>query len=143
MTGMRDLRIEAARSALSRGDLETVRRFGSTLVTDNPSDAEGHFLLGVAEASSGGTRSGIKHLVRAVAIDPQGEYRAQLARLFIMVRRDGDAAATLRDAEQALPRDALSRDTMGCVYARLGNHEAALTHFDEAVTLAPGNTEYR
>ena len=41
-------------------------------------------------------------------LDPQGEYRAQLAKLFTLVRRDGDAAATLRDAEQALPTDALS-----------------------------------
>jgi hypothetical protein len=76
-------------------------------------------------------------------LDPQGEYRAQLAKLFTLVRRDGDAAATLRDAEQALPTDALSRDTMGCVYARLGDHAAALPHFAEAVGLEPRNTEYR
>jgi hypothetical protein len=76
-------------------------------------------------------------------LDPQGEYRAQLAKLFTLVRRDGDAAATLRDAEQALPSDALSRDTMGCVYARLGDHTAALPHFAEAVGLEPRNTEYR
>ncbi|MFA7595200.1 MAG: sulfotransferase [Novosphingobium sp.] len=143
MTGMRALRVEAARGALSRGDLEAAHRFGSALVTDNPADAEGHFFLGVAQAGVGRIRSGIEHLARATAIDPQGEYRAQLAKLFIMVRRDGDAAATLRDAEQALPADAFSRDTMGCVYARLGDHGAALVHFNEAVLLAPGNTEYR
>jgi hypothetical protein len=88
-------------------------------------------------------QSGIQHLDRAVSLDPQGEYRAQLAKLFTLVRRDGDAAATLRDAEQAPPADALSRDTMGCVYARLGDHAAALTHFDEAVRLQPRNIDFR
>ncbi len=91
----------------------------------------------------GRVHAGIEQLVRAVSLDPQGEYRAHLARLYSVVRRDGDAAATLRDAESALPADALSRDTMGCVYARLGNHAAAMDHFAEAVRLQPGNTEYR
>ncbi len=132
-----------ARRALLLGDLDSTQRFAATMVADNPRDAEGHFLLGVAESSAGRVQAGIQHLGRAVALDPQGEYRAQLAKLFTLVRRDGDAAATLRDAEQTPPVDALSRDTMGCVYARLGDHAAALAHFSEAVRLEPGHTEYR
>lgn len=134
---------EAARSALSRGDLQSTHRFAMTMVADDPRDAEGHFLLGIAESSAGRIRAGIAHIDRAVALDPQGEYRAQLAKLFTLVRRDGDAADMLRQAETALPADALSRDTMGCVYARLGDHAAALPHFTEAVRLEPGNTSYR
>ncbi|BAV65613.1 tetratricopeptide repeat-containing sulfotransferase family protein [Sphingobium cloacae] len=114
-----------------------------TMLAEYPTTAEDHFLLGVAESDAGRIREGIRHLSRAVALDPQGEYRAQLAKLFIMVRQDGDAAATLRDAEQAPPADALGRDTMGCVYARLGDHAAALVHFDEAVRLEPRNAAYR
>lgn len=135
--------INAARSALGRGDLGATHQFAATLLAENPRDAEGYFLLGVAESSAGRIQAAIRHLSQAVAIDPQGEYRAQLAKLFSLVRRDGDAATTLRDAEQALPADALSRDTMGCVYARLGDHAAALVHFTYAVRLQPGNTEYR
>lgn len=110
---------------------------------ENPHDAEGHFLLGMAESSAGHFQSAIRHVAQAVAMDPRGEYRAQLAKLFTLVRREGDAAATLREAELAPPADALSRDTMGCVYARLGDHAVALVHFEEAVRLAPQNTEYR
>ena len=59
-----------------------------------------------------------------------------------MLRQDGAAAATLAAAEQALPEDALGRDTMGCVYARLGEHAASVPHFREAVRLAPGNVSF-
>jgi Flp pilus assembly protein TadD len=143
MTAARSGQVFAARSALGRGDLDSTHRFAATLVADNPKDAEGHFLLGIAASSAGRVQAGIQHVGQAVALDPQGEYRAQLAKLFTLVRRDGEAATTLRDAERALPSDALSRDTMGCVYARLGDHAAALPHFVEAVRLEPRNTEYR
>jgi Flp pilus assembly protein TadD len=143
MTELRTGRINAARSALARGDLQTTYQLATTLVSADPKDAEGHFLLGIAEASAGRIQAGIEHIDRAVMLDPQGEYRAQLAKLYTLVRRDGDAAAMLRDAEQALPADALSRDTMGCVYARLGDHAAALPHFAEAVRLDPRNIEFR
>lgn len=140
---MRSAQIGAARQALLRGDIKTTHQLAASALAENPGNAEAHFLLGIAESGTGRITAGIVHLSQAVAIDPQGEYRAQLARLYTLVRRDGDAAATLRDAEQAPPADALGRDTMGCVYARLGNHAAALTHFAEAVRLEPANPEYR
>lgn len=143
MTAPRSGQISAARSALYRGDINSTHQFASTMVAANPADPEGHFLLGIAESSTGRVKVGIGHIGRAVELDPQGEYRAQLAKLYTLVRQDGDAAATLQDAETALPGDALSRDTMGCVYARLGDHAAALPHFAEAVRLEPRNTEYR
>src|SRR5690606_22476148 len=125
----RNGQVSAARSALSRGDLGTTRSVAAALVAANANDAEAHFLLGIAASGTGQMQTGIEHLGRAVSLAPCGEYQAQLARLFTLVRRDGDAAATLRNAEQTPPADALSRDTMGCVYARLGDHAAALPHF--------------
>ncbi len=115
----------------------------AALVAANANDAEAHFLLGIAASGTGQVQAGIEHLGRAVSLAPCGEYQAQLARLFTLVRRDGDAAATLRNAEQTLPADGLSRDTMGCVYARLGDHAAALPHFEAAVRLEPANTQFR
>jgi len=143
MTALRTRQVHAARGALMRGDLASAHRAGAALVAANQNDAEGHFLLGIVASSTGQVHAGLSHVEEAVRLDPQGEYRAQLAKLFTLVRRDGDAAAVLREAEQALPADALSRDTMGCVYARLGDHASALGHFAAAVELAPNNTEFR
>jgi hypothetical protein len=133
----------AARNALSRGDLGTTKAVATAMVAANANDAEGHFLLGIVASGAGQVQAGIEHVGRAISIEPRGEYQAQLARLFTLVRRDGDAAAVLRNAEQAPPADALSRDTMGCVYARLGDHAAALPHFEAAVRLEPTNTQFR
>lgn len=133
----------AARTALEQGDLAAIHRLASLRLSDASGKAEGHFLAGIAEAEAGRVRDGIAQIEQAVAIAPYGEYRAQLARLYTLVRRDGDAAAVLRAAETAPPVDALGRDTMGCVYARLGDHEAALPHFTAAVDLAPGNNQFR
>jgi len=143
MMATRAGQVSAARDSLFRGDLNATHRLAAALVAADPGDAEGHFLLGVAETGAGRVQAGIQHVGRAVMLDPKGEYRAQLAKLFVLIRRDGDAAAMLRDAEQTLPTDALSRDTMGCVYARLGDHAAALSHFTEAVRLEPRNREFR
>ncbi|MDF8331747.1 tetratricopeptide repeat-containing sulfotransferase family protein [Novosphingobium cyanobacteriorum] len=97
----------------------------------------------MAEAEQGRVGSAIDCVRHAVALDPQGAYRAQLARLLVLVRRDGEAAEVLRAAEARLPQDALGRDTMGCVYARLGDHAASLPHFAAAVQMAPGVPAFR
>lgn len=131
------------RAILERGDFAGARRLAAILLSDARSKAEGHFLLGIAEAETGRVQEGIRQTEQAIAIAPHGEYRAHLARLYTLVRRDGDAAATLRAAEAAPPADALGRDTMGCVYARLGDHDAALPHFVAAIDLAPENDQFR
>lgn len=131
----------AARQALRRGDWPLAQRLATGLMGASP--AEGQFVLGVAAASTGRAGEALAHLQQAVAIEARGEYRAQLAKLLSLLRRDGEAAQVLREAEAALPEDALSLDTIGCVYARLGQHEAALPHFAAAVALEPANLEFR
>lgn len=133
----------AGRTALARGDFAAARRLAAVRLAETAGKAEGYFLLGMADAASGRVVDGIWHIEQAVDLTPHGEYCAQLARLYTLVRRDGDAAAMLRAAEAAAPEDALGRDTMGCVYARLGDHHAALPHFVAAVNLAPDNDRFR
>jgi Flp pilus assembly protein TadD len=133
----------AGRAVLERGDFAGARRLAAVRMSEASGKAEAYFLIGIADAEAGRVQDGIRQIEQAVAIAPHGEYRAQLARLYTLVRRDGDAAATLHAAEAAPPANALGRDTMGCVYARLGDHDAALPHFVAAVDLAPENDQFR
>ena len=136
-------RVAAVRRALGRGDLAAAESLAAGVVAAFPEDAEARFLLGMARAEAGRVSAGAADVARAIALSPRGEYRAQLARFQVMLRQDGAAAETLAAAEAALPEDALGRDTMGCVYARLGEHAASVPHFREAVRLAPGNSSFR
>jgi len=136
-------RASAIRAALARGDNEGALAAATRWRTEAPDAAEAHFLAGIGTAALGKIRSAIELIETAVTIDGHGEYHAQLARLYMLVRRDTDAASSLAAAELSRPTDALGRDTMGCVYARLGDHAASLPHFAEAVRRAPANTAFR
>lgn len=133
----------AIRAALGRGEAEAAYKAAARWRLEVPQAAEPHFLAGIGAAMLGKVRDGIELVEAAVERDGRGEYHAQLARLYTLVRRDQDAARSLRAAEASLPADALGRDTMGCVYARLGNHAASLPHFVEAARSDPSNTAFR
>ncbi|WP_076073013.1 tetratricopeptide repeat-containing sulfotransferase family protein [Sphingomonas montana] len=136
-------RAAAIRATLARGDADDAFASATRWRTEAPDAAEAHFLAGVASAMLGKVTAAIGLIETAVERDGRGEYHAQLARLYTLVRRDADAARALAAAEASPPADALGRDTMGCVYARLGDHAAALPHFAEAIRLAPANTAFR
>ncbi len=133
----------AARAALASGDMAAVRHHATALIERAPDDAEGPFLLGLGLAATGRIGAAIQQLQSAIALAPRGEYGAQLARLLLLARRDTEAAVVLTAVEANLPQDALSRDTIGCAYARLADHHAALPHFAAAVQLAPRQIDFR
>lgn len=138
------MRFEAeARAALASGDLAEATRFASALSRESPDDPQGWFLLGMIEAEAGRVARAIPLVEAAVAREPVAEHLAQLARLLILLRRDGEAANAARKAWTLYPKDALSFDTIGCVQARLGDHDASIAAFSAAVAIEPGNIEFR
>lgn len=104
--------------------------------------AEALFLAGVADAENGQVGAGLEALGKAVALRPSAEYAAQLARFSIQARRDGAARRAAEQAEALGPGDALTFDTVGCVYARLGEHPAAVRMFEQAVARDSGNADF-
>jgi len=132
-----------ARAALQRGDLHAAVEAARALTLTSPQQPTGYFLLGVAAAEAGHVAKAIPLIEAAVQRGPQAEHLAQLAKLLILLRRDGAAAEAVRDALALAPRDALTLDTLGCVLARLGDHEGSLAPFGAAVAAAPDNLDYR
>jgi cytochrome c-type biogenesis protein CcmH/NrfG len=133
----------AAASALTRGDPATARLAATQLATQAPGNADGHFLLGMAEAALGRVGIGLDALDRAIAIAPTAERHAQRARLLTLLRREAEARTAADAAVSAGPIDALTLDTIGCVHTRLGDHAAAAAMFAKSVALAPDNPDFR
>jgi tetratricopeptide (TPR) repeat protein len=132
-----------ARSALARGDLQSAVAAAKRLTEMMPQRPEGYFLLGMAAAEAGHVVKAIPLIQAAVDRGAQAEHLAQLARLLVLVRRDNEAAVAARRAIAASPTDPLTFDTIGCVLARLGDHQGSLAPFSAAVAGEPENLGYR
>lgn len=136
--------MNAARDALARGDLPRAMEAARALATGRPDEGEGPFLMGIVAAEAGKVGQAVPLVEEALARDPgNAEYLAQYARLLILLRRDGEAADAARAALAAPGADARTMDTVGCVLARLGDHEGSIVPFGEAVSREPGNLDYR
>ncbi len=133
----------AGRAALAGGDLAQVRKVAAGLLRMPGGEAEAHFLAGIAEAEGGQISAALPLVAKAAELAPSAEYQAQLARLLIQARRDGEARAAATRAEALEPADALTFDTIGCVHTRLGAHADAARLFEQAVRREPGNLEFR
>lgn len=132
-----------ARAALKRGDLAAAAAAAKELALASPDRPAGFFLLGIAAAEAGQIAKAIPLIEAAVERGPEAEHLAQLAKLLILLRRDGEAADAAREAMALGPGDALTFDTIGCVLARLGDHEDSIEPFTAAVAAEPGNLDYR
>lgn len=135
--------LAAARTALERGDLPQATALVSAICQRRPDLSEGWYLLGLARAEAGSVSRALPLVHRAVAQEPTPERLAQYARLLSQGRRDGDAGRIARAALALAPNDARSLDTIGCVLARLGDHEGSVAPFEKAVGLEPDNAGFR
>lgn len=131
------------RRAIARGDLAEAVPATKRLIESAPDRPDGYFFLGMALAGEGQVTQAIALIEAAVARGGYAEHLAQLAKLLVLVRREGEAAVIARRAITAGPEDALTFDTIGCVLARLGDHEGSLEPFAAAVEREPENAEYR
>ncbi|MFS0772018.1 sulfotransferase [Sphingomonas sp. 1P08PE] len=135
--------IKAAEAALDRGDAAHAAALAMALYQRRPDLPDSWYLLGLAEAAAGRVSKGLPLVQRAVASMPTPRRLAQYARLLSLGRRDGEAGRIARAALASGVDDAHSLDTIGCVLARLGDHEGSYGPFKAAVDQAPENAGFR
>lgn len=133
----------AAQVALNQGRFAEAKRFCEQLLARNPNKADAHFLLGMSEDARGAVPDAVRHVEAAVALAPKAEYLAHLGRLLSKMKRDGDAVTAAGRAAGLNPTDALTLDTIGCVYSRVGRHADAIKLFERAVGLQANHAEFR
>lgn len=133
------------RAALAAGDLDRCARRAAAAIASNPSDAEARFLLAMAFVEGGRVAAARDLLAASACLEPHDlEIAAQHARVLLMLREEPAAEAEARRACRLETRSApaVALDTLGCVLSRLGDHEAALPLFEEAVRRAPRVPEF-
>lgn len=136
--------LRSARRALETGDLNRCAQIASSVTQRAPEAAEAHFLFAMALAEGGRIAAALQSAEQALARDADNaEYLAQHARLLTLARREADARRAADAAAAQESNDPMVLDTIGCVYARLSDHEAALPLFESAVAAAPDSASYR
>ncbi|MEZ5566618.1 MAG: PEP-CTERM system TPR-repeat protein PrsT [Gammaproteobacteria bacterium] len=89
---------------LDRGATEDVRKLASQVTRDEPDNAEGWNLLGLADMVSGATRDAIVKFNKAVELRPTGVlYRVNLARAYLIDGDDKAATEALAAARKLNP----------------------------------------
>jgi thioredoxin-like negative regulator of GroEL len=134
---------DEARAALGRGDLPRAAALADLLIRNGGDVAEGLFVSAMVTAETGRVSAALPLVAEAARRAPNAEYAAHHARLLIHARRDAEARAAAVRAEELAPQDALTFDTIGCVWTRLGDHAAAARLFAEAVARDGANLDFR
>ena len=129
----------AARQAVRARNWPQVKSCAREILNRSRDNAEGHFLLGLAEKGVGRTEAAVKSFSRAIRAD-EGRYDAavELAGLYLRASRHGDAADLLRRYENKLENSPLYLDMAGTIYSNAGLPERAWPLYRKANDLQPG-----
>jgi tetratricopeptide (TPR) repeat protein len=108
-----------------------------------PRHADAHFLMGMVAVAARRHTDACAAIERALALDAsRPDYYAQYARCLTLLKRDDEARAAAEKAQAFPSCDALTQDTLGVVWSRLGDHGRAAAAFEGAVAQAPGNADF-
>ncbi|MEO8464249.1 MAG: sulfotransferase [Gammaproteobacteria bacterium] len=133
----------AALQRLNCADLVGARAACLEVLAVAPEHADAHFLLGMVAASARRYGEACTAIERALILDAtRSDYHAQHARCLASLKHDGEARAAAEHAESLAPRDALTLDTLGVVWSRLGDHDRAVAAFRRAVAEMPSNADF-
>ena len=137
--------LQKARAALESGDPAGCGQLAAAVLQKIPDSAEANYLLAVALVETGRLSPALPLIAKAAELAPANcEYQTHFARLLQMARKDAEArAAAMKAVACAQGASPLTLDTIGCVLARLGEHESARPLFEKAVAAEPDNLEFR
>ena len=135
--------IDKARQHYGRGQAREAHSLCLQALRADPRAADAYALLGRIAADQRVFDQAIDLLQRALAIDPrQAPWGADLARSLIGLNREGPALIAAKQALALGPADALTFDTLGVVFSRVGHQAEAAVCFRAAHQLTPTHPGY-
>ncbi len=129
----------AARQAARAKNWLQVKSCAREILNRSRDNAEGHFLLGLAEKGASRVDPAVKSFERAIrADDARYDAAIELAGLRLRSSRHGDACDLLQRYESRLENSPLYLDMAGMIYTNAGLPEKAWPLFRKANDLQPG-----
>lgn len=137
--------IAEARRALGERRYAVAAAACAEAITSWPDCAEAHFIRGLALWSLNQAALALDAIETAVALAPdKADYHAQHARLLMALGNATEVREIVaRAVDTAGSADCWTLDTIGCLFAHLGEHEKAVPFFERALTEAPDALEIR
>ncbi len=130
--------LAAAQAGVQRGDWQAAERAAQTLLSRNPADPSGQFLVGLARKLQNRTQDACRAFERAIAADARRYDAAiELANVYQISGRYPDAIGLLDAYAPALSNSPYYLCMAGLVYRRLGLHLKSHGLFEQAHVLQP------
>jgi tetratricopeptide (TPR) repeat protein len=130
---------QQARQAVRAKNWPHVKAYAKDILGRSRDNAEGHFLLGLANAGAKQVDQASKSFSRAIRAD-EGRYDAavELAGIYLRSSRHGEAAELLQRYEPLLQNSPLYLDMAATIYTKAGLPERAWPLYRKANDLQPG-----
>jgi tetratricopeptide (TPR) repeat protein len=131
------IRLDYAEAALAAKDFPRARTLAQKAVTDQPSDARAHRILGRVLLQAKESDSACEELERAVAIDPDFTNGYALASAYLVNRQKEKAAAIFMEMQQSLGDNPALHMQFGLAYGNAGFPEDAEQEFQKTIAEDP------
>lgn len=127
-----------------RGEWQEALALATQLLPFAPEHAGVYSIAGITCVELGQLPQGVDYLRRATELDPsRADFATMLARALLASHLPGEARLEANRAMSLDPRDPLTLDALGMIYAQTHAHESAVTAFRQAVSLAPTSVACR
>jgi tetratricopeptide (TPR) repeat protein/SAM-dependent methyltransferase len=114
------------------------------IVARTPTNAEGHFLLGMCRYQRGSARDALEHMRRAVNLAPTAvQYAVNFGFVLSEAGELEEAERVLRGTLMRAPRDPAALNALGITLQQAGKLEEALAVYERGIAIAPRNDELR
>ena len=133
-----------ARACLTRQDFSGTEKLCRQIINVDSKHADAHFMLAVIALETKQLVPAVKLLERAIAIDAgQAEYYALLGRAFAAMHQGARALEAADHAARLVTTDAVTLDTIGCIYSHAGAHDKAVPLFLRATRQCPHDPQFQ
>jgi tetratricopeptide (TPR) repeat protein len=126
---------QQAIGALNNNEIENAHRLLVQIISLDAQHADAYFLLAMVNVNVGQVIKATKLLQKAISLNENIEYQAQLAKCYALLGELSLAKQTVEDIDASDISDALTSDTIGVALSRVGLHTDAIKYFERAILL--------